>query len=191
MCRKHDPKAVDEYLASLLDDERNTLQELRKLIEATVPEVEERISHGTTVIFALKRDLVGFAAQKKHLSFFTISPELARAMQEGIEKTHRLVRRDHSLQPREPPAGVAREGHRAGQTQGGGRQEHLGSRQRAWFRAEQERAGQPGERSFSPKAGIYGRLPIQAVASRSLSAPQATASSLDDRGCAAAAGDRV
>ena len=87
---KHDPKAVDAYLASLPDDERNTLQELRQLIEATVPELEERISYGTTVIFALKRDLVGFAAQKRHLSFFTMSPQLAGAMQERIEETHRL-----------------------------------------------------------------------------------------------------
>ncbi len=38
---KHDPEAVDGYLASLPDAERDTLQELRQLIEATVPEVEE------------------------------------------------------------------------------------------------------------------------------------------------------
>jgi uncharacterized protein YdhG (YjbR/CyaY superfamily) len=87
---KHDPSAVDEYLAGLPDDERTTLQELRQLISATVPEVQERISYGTTVVFALKRDLVGFAAQKKHLSFFTMSPELANAMRDEIEQTHRL-----------------------------------------------------------------------------------------------------
>jgi uncharacterized protein YdhG (YjbR/CyaY superfamily) len=87
---KHDPDAVDEYLASLPNAERKALQELRQLIEASVPEVQERISYGTTVIFALKRDLVGLGAQKKHLSFFIMSPELAAAMQEQIERTHRL-----------------------------------------------------------------------------------------------------
>lgn len=42
------------------------LQELRQLIRSTVPEVKERVSYGTTVIFALERDLVGFVAQPKH-----------------------------------------------------------------------------------------------------------------------------
>lgn len=99
---KHDPTAVDGYLASLPDDERNALQDLRRVIEATVPEVEERISYGTTVIFALKRDLVGFAAQKRHLSFFTMSPELAGAMREGIEETHRLSGATIHFSPKNP-----------------------------------------------------------------------------------------
>jgi uncharacterized protein YdhG (YjbR/CyaY superfamily) len=107
---KHDPKAVDGYLASLPDDERNTLQDLRQLIEATVPGLEERTSYGTTVIFALKRDLVGFAAQKKHLSFFTMSPGLARAMQEGIEKTHRLSGATIHFSPEKPlPASLVKD----------------------------------------------------------------------------------
>jgi uncharacterized protein YdhG (YjbR/CyaY superfamily) len=107
---KHDPEAVDGYLASLPDDERNTLQELRQLIEATVPEVEERISYGTTVIFALKRDLVGFAAQKKHLSFFTMSPELAGAMKKGIEETHRMSGATIHFSPENPlPASLVKD----------------------------------------------------------------------------------
>jgi uncharacterized protein YdhG (YjbR/CyaY superfamily) len=107
---KHDPKAVDGYLASLPDDERNTLQELRQLIEATVPELEERISYGTTVIFALKRDLVGFAAQKKHLSFFTMSPKLAGAMQAEIEETHRLSGATIHFSPENPlPAALVKD----------------------------------------------------------------------------------
>jgi uncharacterized protein YdhG (YjbR/CyaY superfamily) len=87
---KHDPHAVDEYLAGLPDDERNALEELRQLVKAMVPEVQERISYGATVIFALKRDLVGFASQKKHLSFFTMNPELASAMRDEIEGTHEM-----------------------------------------------------------------------------------------------------
>jgi uncharacterized protein YdhG (YjbR/CyaY superfamily) len=88
MAGKSDPQAVDRYLASLPDRERATLEELRGLIKATVPDVQERISYGTTVIFAVKRDLVGFVSQKKHLSFFTMSPRLADAMRGEIEKTH-------------------------------------------------------------------------------------------------------
>jgi uncharacterized protein YdhG (YjbR/CyaY superfamily) len=87
---KNDPAAVDEYLAGLPEAERTALESLRQLIKATVPEAQERISYGATVIFALKRDLVGFAAQKKHLSFFTMGPQLASAMRDEIEATHRL-----------------------------------------------------------------------------------------------------
>jgi uncharacterized protein YdhG (YjbR/CyaY superfamily) len=106
---KHDPDAVDRYLAGLPDDERTALGELRELIKASVPEVQERISYGTTVIFALKRDLVGFVAQEKHLSFFTMSPELARAMQDEIARTHKLSGATIHFSPTSPlPAPLVR-----------------------------------------------------------------------------------
>lgn len=86
---KHDPEAVNAYLTGLPDNERKPLEDLRQLINESVPEVQERSSYGTTIIFALKRDLVGCAAQPQHLSFFTMSPPLAKAMREEIKKTHR------------------------------------------------------------------------------------------------------
>jgi uncharacterized protein YdhG (YjbR/CyaY superfamily) len=106
---KHDPQAVDDYLAGLPDGERAALEELRKLIKVAVPEVEERISYGTTVIFSLKRDLVGFVAQKKHLSFFTMSPELAREMRDEIERTHELSGATIHFSPDDPlPASLVK-----------------------------------------------------------------------------------
>ena len=51
---KHDPAAVDEYLAGLPADRRDALEELRQLIHAYVPDLRERISYGTAVILALK-----------------------------------------------------------------------------------------------------------------------------------------
>jgi uncharacterized protein YdhG (YjbR/CyaY superfamily) len=87
---KHDPEAVDAYLAGLPDAERTTLEDLRLLIKDILPNVQERISYGTSVIFAVERDLVGFVAQKKHLSFFTMSPELATSMRDEIKATHRV-----------------------------------------------------------------------------------------------------
>jgi uncharacterized protein YdhG (YjbR/CyaY superfamily) len=74
----------------LPEPERKTLEELRALIKSEVPGVQERISYGTTVIFALDRDLVGFVSQPKHLSFFTMSPRLAAAMKREITKTHKV-----------------------------------------------------------------------------------------------------
>ena len=87
---KNDPQAVDAYLASLSSEERNTLQRLRTLIKQNLPQVEERISYGSTVMFSLGRDLVGFVSQPKHLSFFTASPKLAQAMKREITKTHKV-----------------------------------------------------------------------------------------------------
>ena len=106
---KHDPEAVDGYLVGLPDDQREALGELRQLIKATVPGARERISYGTSVIFALKRDLVGFVAQKKHLSFFIMSPELARAMRDEIEKTHRVSGATIHFSPESPlPASLVK-----------------------------------------------------------------------------------
>jgi uncharacterized protein YdhG (YjbR/CyaY superfamily) len=87
---KHDPEAVECYLAALPDKERETLEELRQLITTSVPDSQERISYGGTVIFAVRRDLVGIAAQQNHLSFFTMSPSLAKAMKDKISKTHQV-----------------------------------------------------------------------------------------------------
>jgi uncharacterized protein YdhG (YjbR/CyaY superfamily) len=102
MAGKSDPRAVDRYLEGLPDRERATLEKLRGLIKATVPEIQERISYGTTVIFAVKRDLVGFVSQKKHLSFFTMSPQLADAMRGEIEKTHSLSGATIHFSPDDP-----------------------------------------------------------------------------------------
>jgi uncharacterized protein YdhG (YjbR/CyaY superfamily) len=85
---KNDPGAVNAYLATLPKDERATLQALRKLVKQTVPQVEERISYGTAVMFSLGLDLVGFVSQKNHLSFFTASPKLAASMKDEITRTH-------------------------------------------------------------------------------------------------------
>ena len=87
---KHDPEAVDRYLAGQQEQERETLEELRQLIKSSVPDVQERISYGGAVIFAVQRDLVGIAAQANHLSFFTMSPALAKAMKDKISKTHQV-----------------------------------------------------------------------------------------------------
>ena len=87
---KNDPEAVDAYFATLPKNERQALQRLRTLIKEIVPQVEERVSYGTTVMFSLGYDLVGFVSQPKHLSFFTASPKLAHAMKGEIAKTHKV-----------------------------------------------------------------------------------------------------
>ena len=87
---KNDPLAVDAYLATLPRAERESLEALRRLIKDAIPHVEERVSYGTTVMFSLGRDLVGFVSQPKHLSFFTASPKLAQGMKDESTKTHKM-----------------------------------------------------------------------------------------------------
>ena len=104
---KNDSAAVDAYLATLPKRERDTLQGLRALIKETVPNVEERISYGTAVMFSSGRDLVGFVAQPKHLSFFIASPKVAAAMKVIIGKTHKVSGATIHFSPENPlPTGV-------------------------------------------------------------------------------------
>lgn len=106
---KNDPPAVDAYLATLLKVERESLKALRTLIKETIPHVEERVSYGATVMFSLGRDLVGFVSQPKHLSFFTASPKLARAMKEEITKTHKVSGATIHFSPQDPlPTGLVK-----------------------------------------------------------------------------------
>jgi uncharacterized protein YdhG (YjbR/CyaY superfamily) len=106
---KNDPLVVDAYLATLPRAERESLEALRTLIKDAIPDAEERVSYGTTVMFSLSRDLVGFVSQPKHLSFFTASPKLARAMKDEITKTHKVSGATIHFSPDHPlPTGLVK-----------------------------------------------------------------------------------
>jgi len=106
---KNDPLAVDADLATLPRAERESLEALRTLIKDAIPHAEERVSYGTTVMFSLGRDLVGFVAQPKHLSFFMASPKLAQAMTDEITKTHKVSGATIHFSPQHPlPTGLVK-----------------------------------------------------------------------------------
>jgi uncharacterized protein YdhG (YjbR/CyaY superfamily) len=77
------PSTVDEYLAQLPSDVRDSLEQLRGLIKFTFPEAKERIGYRIPV-FLLRRDLVGFAAYRDYCSLYAMSPGLVNAMQEEL-----------------------------------------------------------------------------------------------------------
>lgn len=107
---KHDPDAVEQYLAGLPDDQRDALEQLREILKAHAPAVQERISYGSTIIFAVQRDLVGCAVQKQHLSFFTMSPPLTKTMKDTINKTHRASGATIHFSPDNPlPAALVKD----------------------------------------------------------------------------------
>jgi uncharacterized protein YdhG (YjbR/CyaY superfamily) len=64
------PQTIDEYLASLSDDQRAALEKLRKAIKAAAPEAEECISYQIPAFRLGGRLLVAFGAAKNHCSFY-------------------------------------------------------------------------------------------------------------------------
>jgi uncharacterized protein YdhG (YjbR/CyaY superfamily) len=72
---------VDDYLASLDEPKRGTLEALRKTILEIVPEAEQGISYGVPAFRLQGKVVAGFAAFKTHLSYLphsgSVFPELA------------------------------------------------------------------------------------------------------------------
>ncbi|HET9016535.1 MAG TPA: DUF1801 domain-containing protein [Thermomicrobiaceae bacterium] len=64
------PATVDEYLASLPDEARATLEALRRTIRAAAPEAEEAISYGMPSFRYHGQRLIHFAAAKRHCALY-------------------------------------------------------------------------------------------------------------------------
>ncbi|MDE3086273.1 MAG: DUF1801 domain-containing protein [Acidobacteriota bacterium] len=72
---------VDDYLASLDEPKRGTLEALRRAILAAAPDAEEGISYGCPAFRVQGKVVAGFAAFTRHLSYLphsgSVFPELA------------------------------------------------------------------------------------------------------------------
>jgi uncharacterized protein YdhG (YjbR/CyaY superfamily) len=66
-------EAVDEYLRSVGEPKRSTLQTLRETILEIVPEAEEVISYRVPAFRVDGKTIAGFAAFKDHLSYLPFS----------------------------------------------------------------------------------------------------------------------
>lgn len=73
---------VDEYIGSFPDDVRDILREMRRTIQAAVPDAGERISYGIAAYTLGGRDLVYFAGWKKHISVYPVPTGDAELTQE-------------------------------------------------------------------------------------------------------------
>ena len=62
-------KTVDDYLASLPDDARTTLEKIRKAIKAAAPKASEGISYQMPM-YKQNGMVIGFAAFRNHCSIF-------------------------------------------------------------------------------------------------------------------------
>lgn len=63
------PATIDEYIAGFPKDVQKLLKEMRTTIRKAAPEAEEKISYAIPT-FALKGNLVHFAAFKNHIGFY-------------------------------------------------------------------------------------------------------------------------
>ena len=66
---KVDFASIDEYIATFSEETQKILEELRATIKAAAPEAEEKISYQMPT-FALKGNLVHFAAFKNHIGLY-------------------------------------------------------------------------------------------------------------------------
>ena len=74
------PATVDEYISAFPAEIRSILQEVRATIRSAAPGAAEKISYGMPT-FALGREVVHFAAFKRHIGLFppVRDPELIEA----------------------------------------------------------------------------------------------------------------
>jgi len=77
---------VDDYLATVPDEARATLEKLRKTIRAAAPKATEAISYGVPTFKHQGRPLVGIGATKSHCAIYVMSPNVIRAHAAELEE---------------------------------------------------------------------------------------------------------
>jgi uncharacterized protein YdhG (YjbR/CyaY superfamily) len=77
---------IDDYLATLNRDQGATLGALRHTILSIVPEAEECISYGIPAFRYRGKVFAGFAAYKRHLSYFPYSGSVLEAHKEDLKQ---------------------------------------------------------------------------------------------------------
>lgn len=70
------PRAVDAYIATFPGEVQALLEQVRASIRAAAPEAVERISYQMPT-FALRGNLVYYAALKRHIGFYPTSSGIA------------------------------------------------------------------------------------------------------------------
>jgi uncharacterized protein YdhG (YjbR/CyaY superfamily) len=73
------PATTAEYLATLTDVQRATLERLRGTIRAAAPEAQEAFGYGMPALTLGGKSLVWFAAWKHHYSLYPISAAILEA----------------------------------------------------------------------------------------------------------------
>lgn len=93
-------KEIDDYLATVPEPKRATLEALRRSILAVIPDAEQCISYGMPAFRVDGKVLAGFAAFKNHLAYLPHSGRVFKRFQNWtvtrkpqVHCTLRLIRR--------------------------------------------------------------------------------------------------
>jgi len=76
---KPEVSTIDEYLATLSEDRRAALEQLRRTIRAAAPDAEECISYRLPAFRLNGRMLVAFGAATNHCAFYPMSARTVAA----------------------------------------------------------------------------------------------------------------
>ncbi len=75
---------IDVYLAKLEEPKRATLQALRETIAAILPEAEQGLSYGVPVFRLGGKNVAGFSAAKRHLSYLPHSGSVTATLADAL-----------------------------------------------------------------------------------------------------------
>ncbi|MGF1667423.1 MAG: iron chaperone [Acidimicrobiia bacterium] len=64
---------IDDYLATLDEPKRGTLEAVRRTIRTMLPDAEEALSYGLPAFKVKGKTVAGFGAAKKHLTYMPFS----------------------------------------------------------------------------------------------------------------------
>lgn len=75
---------IDDYLASVDEPKRSTLERLRQTIREIIPDAEETISYGMPAFRLHGKAVAGFAAFKNHLSYIPFSGSVFSRLKDDL-----------------------------------------------------------------------------------------------------------
>ena len=75
---------IDDYLRSVEEPKRSTLEALRRSILDVIPDAEQGISYGMPAFRSQGRTVAGFAAFKDHLSYLPHSGTVLRQLADDL-----------------------------------------------------------------------------------------------------------
>jgi uncharacterized protein YdhG (YjbR/CyaY superfamily) len=82
--RMPDPETIDEYLATLPDDRRAAMQQIREAVRAAAPDAIEVITYKMPGFKTHDRFLVSFDAFKRHYSLFPASDPVVQQLGDRV-----------------------------------------------------------------------------------------------------------
>lgn len=78
------PKTIDEYLATVANDQRAVLEKLRATIRKIAPAAEECISYGLPAFRWNGKPVASFAASKYHYAYYPMSGSVVTTLQHEL-----------------------------------------------------------------------------------------------------------